>query len=191
MVHGRPTAAVFRTGYSCSKPREAENPARALIRQPSLLVLEWNSIHPDGAEIRTMKKVLTYGTFDLLHRGHINLLRRARELGDHLVVGLSTDSFNAIKDKKAFYAYEERRLVLEAIRYVDQVIPEENWEQKADDIRNHGIDILVMGDDWQGRFDHLSGLCEVVYLPRTTGISTSMVKASLRVGEASNVEYDD
>lgn len=138
-----------------------------------------------------MKKVLTYGTYDLLHRGHINLLRRAREMGDYLVVGLSTDEFNTLKNKRAFYSYEERKLVLEAVRYVDLVIPESNWEQKADDIRKQGIDVLVMGDDWEGKFDHLKALCEVVYLPRTTGISTTQVKTKLRINDQSNIEFEE
>lgn len=137
-----------------------------------------------------MKRILTYGTFDLLHRGHIELLRRAREMGDFLVVGLSTDEFNALKDKKSFYAYDERKLVLESIRYVDLVIPEENWEQKEGDIRRHRIGTLVMGDDWKGRFDGLKEHCEVVYLPRTAGISTSMVKARLSLGGNSEIRYE-
>lgn len=135
-----------------------------------------------------MKKVITYGTFDLLHRGHVNLLKRARELGDFLVVGLSSDEFNAIKHKQSFYAYEERKLVLEAIRYVDAVIPEDNWEQKERDIREQGIDVFVMGDDWRGKFDHLGSLCEVIYLPRTDGVSTTQAKAMLRVTGDSNIE---
>lgn len=138
-----------------------------------------------------MKKVITYGTFDLLHRGHINLLRRAREKGDFLVVGLSSDDFNALKRKKAFYSYDERKLVLEAIRYVDQVIPEDSWEQKERDIAEHGIDVFVMGDDWEGKFDHLKTQCEVVYLSRTEGISTTQIKARLRVTESSNVEFTE
>jgi glycerol-3-phosphate cytidylyltransferase len=138
-----------------------------------------------------MKKVLTYGTYDLLHRGHINLLRRAREMGDYLVVGLSTDAFNSVKNKKSFYSYEERKLVLEAVRYVDLVIPESNWEQKADDIRKQGIDVFVMGEDWKGKFDHLKALCEVVYLPRTTGISTTQVKTKLRINDQSNIEFEE
>lgn len=137
-----------------------------------------------------MKRILTYGTFDLLHRGHIELLRRAREMGDFLIVGLSTDEFNALKNKKSFYAFEERKLVLEAVRYVDLVIPEDNWEQKGDDIRHHGIDALVMGDDWEGKFDDLGEFCEVVYLPRTAGISTSMVKARLSLGGNSEIRYE-
>lgn len=138
-----------------------------------------------------MKTVLTYGTFDLLHRGHIHLLRRARELGDRLVVGLSTDGFNALKDKRSFYSYEERKLVLEAIRHVDLVIPEENWEQKAEDIHRHAVDVLVMGDDWAGKFDDLNTHCEVVYLPRTGGISTSMVKARLSLGTDQNIDLEE
>ncbi|WP_067929107.1 MULTISPECIES: glycerol-3-phosphate cytidylyltransferase [Alicyclobacillus] len=126
-----------------------------------------------------MKKVLTYGTFDLLHWGHINLLKRARELGDYLVVGLSTDEFNAEKNKKAYYSYENRKLILEAIRYVDEVIPEVSWEQKVRDVIEHHIDIFVMGDDWRGKFDFLKEYCEVVYLPRTIGISSTQIKQDL------------
>lgn len=112
-------------------------------------------------------------------------------MGDYLVVGLSTDEFNTLKNKRAFYSYEERKLVLEAVRYVDLVIPESNWEQKADDIRKQGIDVLVMGDDWEGKFDHLKALCEVVYLPRTTGISTTQVKTKLRINDQSNIEFEE
>lgn len=138
-----------------------------------------------------MRKVITYGTFDLLHRGHINLLKRARAMGDYLVVGLSSDTFNALKDKKSFYSYEERKLVLEAVRYVDEVIPEDNWEQKENDVRKHQIDVFVMGDDWEGKFEHLKSLCEVVYLPRTEGVSTTRTKAHLRLTEASNIEFEE
>ncbi|AZV45294.1 glycerol-3-phosphate cytidylyltransferase [Peribacillus asahii] len=126
-----------------------------------------------------MKKVITYGTFDLLHWGHINLLKRARELGDYLIVAISTDEFNALKDKKAYHSFENRKMILESIRYVDKVIPENNWEQKKEDIIREGIDIFVMGDDWKGKFDELSEVCEVVYLPRTIGISTSQIKDDL------------
>ena len=138
-----------------------------------------------------MKKVITYGTYDLLHRGHINLLKRAKAMGDYLVVGLSSDEFNAIKNKKAFYSYEERKLVLEAVRYVDEVIPEHAWEQKAQDIMDREIDVFVMGDDWSGKFDHLKEHCEVVYLPRTDGVSTTQIKAQLRVTESSNIEFSE
>lgn len=127
-----------------------------------------------------MKRVITYGTFDLLHYGHINLLRRARALGDYLIVALSSDAFNwDEKHKKSYFTYEERRQLLEAIRYVDLVIPEERWEQKVSDIRDYHIDIFVMGDDWEGKFDHLKGYCEVVYLPRTPEISTTQIKIDL------------
>lgn len=138
-----------------------------------------------------MKKILTYGTYDLLHRGHINLLRRAREMGDHLTVGLSTDEFNGLKNKKSFYSYEERKLVLESVRFVDAVIPENNWNQKREDIDKLDISILVMGDDWTGKFDDLKDSCEVIYLPRTGGISTSVVKAQLSVKDDNiNLEND-
>lgn len=126
-----------------------------------------------------MKKVITYGTFDLLHIGHVNILKRAKDLGDYLVVAISTDEFNAIKGKKAYYDYAHRKKILEAIRYVDQVIPEDNWEQKIQDVKEHNIDIFVMGDDWKGKFDFLKEYCEVIYLPRTEGISTTQIKEDL------------
>lgn len=127
-----------------------------------------------------MKKVITYGTFDLLHYGHINLLRRAKELGDYLVVAISTDEFNSIKNKKSYFNYEKRKMILEAIRYVDEVIPEESWELKIVDIRERNIDVFVMGDDWKGKFDYLKEYCEVVYLERTPDISTTQIKESLQ-----------
>jgi glycerol-3-phosphate cytidylyltransferase len=126
-----------------------------------------------------MKTVITYGTFDILHAGHINLLRRARELGDRLVVGLSTDEFNSGKHKTSLLNYINRRIVLESIRYVDEVFPENAWEQKPDDIRRYAVDIFVMGDDWAGKFDSLAELCVVKYLPRTEEISTTAIKQSL------------
>ncbi len=138
-----------------------------------------------------MKKVITYGTYDLLHRGHINLLKRAKALGDHLTVGLSTDEFNLLKNKRSFYSFEERKLVLEAIRYVDEVIPENTWDQKSTDIKALDADVFVMGDDWSGKFDELKDLCEVVYLPRTSGVSTTQIKASLSLSESSNVEFSE
>ncbi|MBC1229318.1 glycerol-3-phosphate cytidylyltransferase [Listeria booriae] len=127
-----------------------------------------------------MKKVITYGTFDLLHWGHIKLLERAKALGDYLVVAISTDEFNRLKHKEAYHSFEHRKLILEAIRYVDEVIPENEWEQKIQDVKDHNIDIFVMGDDWKGEFDFLKDYCEVVYLPRTTGISTTKIKDDLR-----------
>lgn len=128
-----------------------------------------------------MKRVITYGTYDLLHYGHINLLRRARELGDYLIVVLSTDEFNwNMKGKKCYFSYEKRKQMLEAIRYVDLVVPEENWEQKNTDVVKYQADVFVIGDDWKGKFDFLKDKCEVVYLPRTPEISTTEIKASLR-----------
>lgn len=126
-----------------------------------------------------MKTVITYGTFDILHRGHINLLKRARELGDRLIVGLSSDDFNAGKHKSSLLNYENRKCVLESICYVDFVFPEETWDQKIHDIKKHGADIFVMGDDWKGKFDTLKELCKVVYLSRTADISTTDIKLSL------------
>ena len=127
-----------------------------------------------------MKKVITYGTFDLLHRGHINILKRAKELGDYLIVGISTDEFNELKGKTCYYSYEERKLIVEAVRYVDEVIPETTWEQKTNDIKSNNISIFVMGNDWEGKFDELKEFCEVNYLPRTEGISTTKIKVDLR-----------
>ncbi|HET7578221.1 MAG TPA: glycerol-3-phosphate cytidylyltransferase [Bacillales bacterium] len=126
-----------------------------------------------------MKKVLTYGTYDLLHWGHINLLQRAKNLGDHLTVALSTDEFNAIKNKKAYYSFENRKMILESIRYVDEVIPETHWGQKEKDVIDRDIDVFVMGDDWKGHFDFLKKHCEVIYLPRTVGISSTKIKRDL------------
>ena len=128
-----------------------------------------------------MKKVITYGTFDLLHYGHINLLKRAKSLGDYLIVGLSTDEFNnKEKNKECYFDYENRKSLLDAVRYVDCVIPENNWEQKISDIQKYNIDVFVIGDDWKGKVDYLkdSGV-EVVYLPRTKEISTSKIKDDL------------
>lgn len=129
-----------------------------------------------------MKRVITYGTFDLLHYGHINLLRRAKELGDYLIVALSTDEFNEReKGKKTYFSFEQRKQLLEAIRYVDLVIPEENWDQKVDDVNLYQADVFVMGDDWTGKFDNVGEKtnAEVVYLRRTPEISTTQIKKSL------------
>ena len=129
-----------------------------------------------------MKRVITYGTYDLLHYGHIALLKRARALGDFLMVALSSDEFNAGKGKQAYVSYEERKVMLEAIRYVDLVVPELTWGQKTEDIAKYGIDVFVMGDDWSGEFDdQLEGLCEVVYLPRTPEVSTTRIKSDMRL----------
>ena len=130
-----------------------------------------------------MRKVITYGTYDLLHYGHINLLRRAKEKGDYLIVALSTDEFNRHKGKKSYFTFSERKHLLEAIRYVDLVIPEENWEQKEKDIDEFKVDVFVMGDDWEGKFDFLQDKCEVIYLPRTQEISTTKIKEDLNLKE--------
>ncbi len=126
-----------------------------------------------------MKRVITYGTFDVLHYGHVNLLKRAKALGDYLIVVLSSDEFNAIKNKKSYYGYEQRKMILEACRYVDLVVPEFNWEQKVDDVKKYQADIFVMGDDWKGKFDFLRKYCEVVYLPRTPDVSSTETKKYL------------
>lgn len=126
-----------------------------------------------------MKKVITYGTFDLLHIGHIKILERAKALGDYLIVAISTDEFNVIKGKKAYSSFEDRKQILEAIRYVDEVIEEKTWNQKISDVIKYDVDVFVMGDDWQGKFDFLKDYCDVVYLPRTENISTSIIKSDL------------
>lgn len=126
-----------------------------------------------------MKKVLTYGTFDLLHHGHIRLLERAKALGDHLIVAISSDEFNLGKGKVCTYPYEERAYIVSSLKCVDEVIPETCWEQKINDVQKYKIDIFVMGDDWEGKFDFLKEYCEVIYLPRTEGISTTQTKELL------------
>ena len=127
-----------------------------------------------------MIKVITYVTYDLLHYGHIRLLERAKELGDYLIVVVSTDEFNwNEKQKKCYFSYEERKSLLEAIRYVDLVIPEESWEQKISDVKEFKVDTFVIGDDWEGKFDFLKEYCDVVYLPRTPEISTTQIKKDL------------
>jgi len=127
-----------------------------------------------------VKRIITYGTFDLLHYGHINLLKRAKALGDYLIVVLSTDEFNSrMKDKVTYFSYEERKQLLESIRYVDLVIPEDTWEQKVADVKTYHIDTFVMGHDWEGKFDFLKEYCEVKYLERTPEISTTKIKKDL------------
>lgn len=126
-----------------------------------------------------MRRVITYGTFDLLHYGHINLLKRAKAYGDYLIVGLSTDEFNAGKGKKAYFSYDQRKELLESLRYVDLVIPEQTWEQKRNDILLYQVDTFVMGSDWAEKFDDLSDICDVIYLPRTPEISSSKIKNDL------------
>lgn len=127
-----------------------------------------------------MKKVITYGTFDLLHYGHVNLLQRAKALGDYLIVAISTDEFNwNKKQKKCYFSYDDRKRLVEAIRYVDLVIPENEWEQKIKDVKEFKVDTFVIGDDWEGKFDFLKDYCEVVYLPRTPEISSTQIKKDL------------
>ncbi|MEL4024104.1 glycerol-3-phosphate cytidylyltransferase [Lysinibacillus endophyticus] len=128
-----------------------------------------------------MKRIITYGTFDLLHYGHINLLKRAKNMGDYLIVGLSTDEFNQRKGKACYFEYEKRKQLLESIRYVDFVIPETSWEQKQVDIEKYNIDIFVIGDDWEGKFDYLNKYCKVKYLSRTPKISTTKIKTDLKI----------
>ncbi|MBN8433052.1 glycerol-3-phosphate cytidylyltransferase [Priestia flexa] len=128
-----------------------------------------------------MKKVITYGTFDLLHLGHINILKRAKEKGDYLIVAISTDEFNALKGKKSYFSFNERKILLESLKFVDEVIPETDWDQKIRDVIENHVDIFVMGDDWEGKFDFLNNYCQVIYLPRTEGISTSKIKEDLQV----------
>ena len=126
-----------------------------------------------------MKTVLTYGTFDLFHVGHVRLLKRLSEMGDKLVVGISSDKFNELKGKSSFSSYEERAEIVNSCQYVDEVFPEHDWEQKEKDILKVNADIFAMGDDWKGKFDHLSSFCEVIYLNRTESISTTDIKKSL------------
>ena len=136
-----------------------------------------------------MKKVITYGTFDLLHYGHINLLKRAKKHGDYLIVALSTDEFNEIKGKKCYFSFEKRRQLVESIRYVDLVIPERSWEQKIEDIKEFKVDTFVIGDDWKGEFDYLSEYCEVIYLKKTPEVSTTKIKRELGLsGQNANIE---
>lgn len=125
------------------------------------------------------KKVITYGTFDLFHIGHLNLLKKLKEIGGYLIVGVSTDEFNAIKGKKAFFSFEKRFEIVKSIKYVDLVIPETCWEQKVDDIKKYKVDIFAIGKDWEGKFDFLKKYCEVIYLPRTDGISSTELRNML------------
>lgn len=128
-----------------------------------------------------MKRLITYGTYDVLHYGHINLLKCAKALGDYLIVGLSSDEFNAMKNKKSYYSYEQRKCILEACRYVDLVIPEYSWEQKIEDVRKYQADVFVMGDDWKGQFDFLKEYCDVFYLPRTPDVSSTQTRNYLSI----------
>lgn len=125
------------------------------------------------------KIILTYGTYDLFHVGHLRLLKRLKSLGDKLIVGVSSDEFNAIKGKKTIVPYDQRAEIVESISFVDAVIPEDSWDQKQNDIQKNNVDIFAMGDDWQGKFDDLKEYCEVIYLPRTKDVSSTEIKTAL------------
>ncbi|MBH0015105.1 adenylyltransferase/cytidyltransferase family protein [Pseudoalteromonas sp. NGC95] len=133
-----------------------------------------------------MKTVITYGTFDLFHVGHIRLLKRLKELGGRLIVGISSDEFNKVKGKISFYSYEERAEIVSSCKYVDEVFPENDWDQKRGDIIRYDADIFSIGDDWQGKFDNLKDICEVIYLSRTADISTTEIKCAL-----SKIDYKE
>ena len=126
-----------------------------------------------------MKTIITYGTFDLFHYGHVRLFERLSEMCDELIVGVSTDEFNALKGKAAFFSYEQRAEIVSACRFVTKVIPEKNWQQKSEDVSRYNVDIFAIGDDWEGKFDFLKSQCEVLYLTRTESISTTEIKNNL------------
>ena len=134
------------------------------------------------------KTILTYGTFDMFHIGHLKLLKRLSQLGDRLIVAVSSDEFNELKGKKTIIPYEQRAMIVEAIKYVDMVIPEHHWEQKVEDIKKYDVDIFAMGHDWEGKFDELKEHCEVKYLTRTEGISTTALKEQLKQISEINIE---
>ena len=134
------------------------------------------------------KRVITYGTFDMFHIGHLELLKRLKSYGDELIVAVSTDKFNEIKGKKTIIPYEQRAEIVEAIKYVDKVIPEHRWEQKIEDVKKYDIDLFIMGDDWSGEFDSLKGHCDVLYLPRTEGISSTELKNTLKTLSSINIQ---
>ena len=124
--------------------------------------------------------LITYGTFDLFHIGHVRLLERIKKRGDKLIVAVSTDEFNKLKGKKTIIPFDQRVEIIRAIKFVDDVIPEKSWNQKKDDIIKYNVDEFVMGSDWEGKFDDLKEFCDVSYLPRTNDISSSALKNSLR-----------
>lgn len=134
------------------------------------------------------KVVLTYGTFDLFHIGHLNLLQRLKELGDVLVVGVSTDEFNASKGKQTIVSFQDRLRIVQNIKCVDLAIAENSWDQKRDDIQKHGVSVFGIGDDWKGKFDELADLCEVVYLPRTADVSSTSMKKLLNVLDKTHID---
>lgn len=135
-----------------------------------------------------MKIIITYGTFDLFHLGHVRLLKRLSQLGDQLIVGCSTDAFNHVKGKKSIMTFHQRVEILESCRYVDKVIPEDSWDQKRSDIEKENVDTFGIGDDWKGKFDNLEDICKVVYLPRTKNISTTLLRSEiLRLQKTKNI----
>ncbi len=135
-----------------------------------------------------MRTVITYGTFDLFHVGHLKLFERLSALGDRLYVGVSTDEFNANKGKKTIVPFSNRIQIVRAIRYVTDAFPEETWEQKRNDILRYKADVFAMGEDWAGKFDHLANVCEVVYLPRTVGVSSTQIKNNLQLFSRSQID---
>jgi glycerol-3-phosphate cytidylyltransferase len=141
------------------------------------------------------RRVLTYGTFDVLHWGHVNLLLRAKELayGGELIVALSSDAFDKLKGKQAYHDYETRFKMVSSIRFVDRIIPERTWEQKLDDVRELEVDCVVMGDDWEGdpRFSVLLGQCDLVFLPRTKAISSTRIREIILAEGSSSALADD
>lgn len=141
-----------------------------------------------GIQMPAHKRVvLTYGTFDLFHIGHLNLLNRLKALGDYLIVGVSTDEFNAAKDKQTIVPFKDRVEIVKNIKCVDLVIPEHNWDQKPTDIKEHNVTTFGMGHDWEGRFDELKTYCDVVYLPRTDGVSSTEIKRILKILDRTHV----
>ncbi len=134
------------------------------------------------------KRLITYGTFDMFHVGHLELLRRVKSYVDELIVAVSTDEFNEIKGKKTIIPYEQRAKIVEAIKYVDKVIPEKSWDQKTEDIKRYNIDLFIMGDDWEGKFDFLKEYCDVLYLPRTHDISSTELKKTLKTISSINLK---
>ena len=135
-----------------------------------------------------MKTVITYGTFDLFHIGHVNMFKRLSDLGDKLIVAVSTDEFNKIKGKNSIFPFEQRAEIVRSNRYVDLVIPESSWEQKLEDVKTYDVDIFAIGEDWKGKFDFLTDLCEVIYLPRTQDISSTIIRQLLRGIDSDQIE---
>lgn len=134
------------------------------------------------------KRILTYGTFDLFHIGHLRILERLADMADELFVGVSTDEFNELKGKKSIFPYSERADIIGSMKMVTQVIPEKSWDQKEKDIKKFDIDIFAIGDDWAGKFDHLQSICDVTYLPRTEGISSTQIKKQLSLLDQTDLD---